>query len=308
MIDKAVVSAIRAHHAAEVQIGPERALDQCVRHDDLAHGQLHASIAAAARTMGFIEFDAQVLAQAWCRQSERGGRFDAAAWPDHPDDFGWTSPPEQERFAPCPNRLGLYAVLPDAHWIARMAQAGVPTLQLRFKSDDPQAIDREVRNAVRAVEGSTSLLFINDHWQAALEQGAYGVHLGQEDLQAERAGLARLRAAGLRLGLSTHGYVEMSIAAAVAPSYLALGAVYPTTLKRMATAPQGPGRLARYARLARGFPLVAIGGIDADRMPQALASGVASVAVVRALVAASKPEAEAARLMAIIARAGVGQN
>jgi thiamine monophosphate synthase len=43
-------------------------------------------------------------------------------------------------------------------------------------------------------------------------------------------------------------------------------------------------------------------------MPQALASGVASIAVVRALVAASKPEAEAARLMAIIARAGVGQN
>ena len=308
MIDKAVVSAIRAHHAAEVQIGQESALDQCVRHDDLAYGQLHASIAAAARTMGFIEIDAQVLAKAWCRQSERGGRFDAAAWPDQPDDFGWNAPAAHERFAPCPHRLGLYAVLPDAHWIARMAQAGVPTLQLRFKSDDPKAIDQEVRNAVRAVEGSTSLLFINDHWQAALEHGAYGVHLGQEDLQAERAGLARLRAAGLRLGLSTHGYAEMSIAAAVAPSYLALGAVYPTTLKRMVTAPQGPGRLARYARLARGFPLVAIGGIDADRMPQALASGVGSVAVVRALVAAGKPEAEAARLMAIIAQAGVGQN
>jgi thiamine-phosphate pyrophosphorylase len=308
MINSDIMNAIRAHHAAQVQIGVALALEHCVNINDESRGELHTSVAAAARTMGFIEADAQALAHAWCRQSERLGRFDATVWPDHPADFGWSTPEAHQRFAPCPYRLGLYAVLPDAHWIARMAQAGVPTLQLRFKSDDPQAIDREVQKAVRAVEGSASLLFINDHWQAAIEHGAYGVHLGQEDLQAEQAGLSRLRTAGLRLGLSTHGYAEMGIAAAVGPSYLALGAIYPTTLKRMATAPQGPGRLARYARLAREFPQVAIGGIDADRMPQALASGVGSVAVVRALVAASNPQAEAARLMAIIAQAGVGQN
>lgn len=308
MINEDIVHEVRQHHAAEVQIGEARALAQCVSPDDHTHGKLHASIAAAARTMGFIEVDAQALAQAWCRQSERTGRFDAAHWPDLPADFGWSTPAPHERFAPCPQRLGLYAVLPDARWVARMVQAGVPTLQLRFKSDDRQAIDREVQKAVRAVEGSASLLFINDHWRAAIEHGAYGVHLGQEDLQAESAGLARLRAAGLRLGLSTHGYAEMGIAAAVGPSYLALGAVYPTTLKRMITAPQGPGRLTRYARLAREFPRVAIGGIDADRMPQALASGVGSVAVVRALVGAAHPEAEAARLMAIITQTGVGQN
>ena len=89
----------------------------------------------------------------------------------------------------------------------------------------------------------------------------------------------------------------------VSPSYIAMGAVFPTTLKRMATAPQGTARLQVYTRLLRDYPLVAIGGIDAGNLPQVLASGVGSVAVVRALVAAEKPEMMAAQLQAISARA-----
>jgi thiamine-phosphate pyrophosphorylase len=80
-----------------------------------------------------------------------------------------------------------------------------------------------------------------------------------------------------------------------------MGAVYPTNLKQMPTAPQGPGRLTAYARLMRHVPQVAIGGIDESRLPDVLASGVGSVAVVRALVAAEAPEAAAQRMMAAIA-------
>jgi thiamine-phosphate pyrophosphorylase len=151
---------------------------------------------------------------------------------------------------------------------------------------------------VQAVQGTGALLFINDHWQAAIEAQAYGVHLGQEDLQT--ADLNAIRAAGLRLGLSSHGYAEMLRAAAVGPSYVAMGAVYATTLKRMATPPQGPARLGLYARLMHKHATVAIGGIDAQRLPDVLASGVGSVAVVRALVAAKQPEALAAQLQASI--------
>jgi thiamine-phosphate pyrophosphorylase len=78
----------------------------------------------------------------------------------------------------------------------------------------------------------------------------------------------------------------MLIAERHSPSYIAMGAVFPTTLKLMATAPQGTGRLAAYARLLRDVPRVAIGGIDLDRLPAVLASGVGSVGVVRALMAA----------------------
>src|SRR2546427_6000559 len=52
---------------------------------------------------------------------------------------------------------------------------------------------------------------------------------------------------------------------AVQPSYIALGAVFPTTLKKMATAPQGLARLGAYVRLMQRYPLVAIGGISADQ-------------------------------------------
>ena len=180
-----------------------------------------------------------------------------------------------------------------------MARAGVPTVQLRFKSDDAEAIEREVHAAVEAVRGTDALLFINDHWRAAIEAEAYGLHLGQEDLDAlTPSELQTIRASGLRLGVSTHGYAEMVRADAVSPSYIAMGAVYPTTLKQMATAPQGVARLGAYARLLRGYPQVGIGGIDAARLPEVLATGVGSVAVVRALVADPHPEAAAARLMA----------
>jgi thiamine-phosphate pyrophosphorylase len=259
---------------------------------------------SACLQLGYIEPDAECLAHAWQARADRLG-FDATAWPDAPVDFGLRPRPRTDGFAECPNALGLYAVLPDAVWIGRMARAGVPTLQLRFKSDDQAVIEREVRAAIAAVVGTPARLFINDHWQTAIDCGAYGVHLGQEDIDA--ADLDAIKTAGLRLGLSTHGYAEMLRADALSPSYIALGAVFPTTLKRMATAPQGTARLAAYASLLRGVPLVAIGGIDFASLPEVLQSGVGSVAVVRALVAAASPEAEAARFQAVLDQHGVTQ-
>ena len=151
---------------------------------------------------------------------------------------------------------------------------------------------------MRAVEGTATRLFINDYWRIALEEGAYGVHLGQEDLSLlSEEDLERMRQARLRLGLSTHGYAEMLRAEVVGPSYLAMGAVYPTTLKAMATAPQGPHRLAAYARLMRARSVVAIGGIDESRLDEVVRTGVGSVAVVRAVIGATDPEAAARCLM-----------
>lgn len=253
----------------------------------------------ACSQMGFIAADAQCLGLAWERRYQRTASAAQTTWPDEPADFGMRPSDTPTRFPACPQALGLYAVLPDAAWVGRMARAGVPTVQLRFKSTDATAVRREVRSAVDAVAGTGALLFINDHWQEAIDAGAYGVHLGQEDLDAlEPASLENLRRSGLRLGVSTHGYAEMVRADIVGPSYIALGAVFPTTLKRMATAPQGLQRLYAYARLMRHYPLVAIGGIGLDAFPSVRASGVGSIAVVRALVAAANPDAAAAELMA----------
>ena len=282
------------HRYASLQAGdrlPPPALDP--RQPEWKNGVL-----LACASLGFLPHDAACIAKAWQAQSARLGGFDPEHWPDAPQDFGIAPVPRNDAFPSCPKALGLYAVLPDAQWVKRMADAGVPTLQLRFKSQDAGAIAREVEAAVRAVEASNSLLFINDHWQHAITAGAYGVHLGQEDMA--EAPLEKIHAAGLRLGLSTHGYAEMLKADAASPSYLALGAVFPTTLKRMATVPQGTGRLNAYAALMQHHSLVGIGGIDEKRIPIVLQSGVGSIAVVRAITGAESAETAAARLQKIM--------
>jgi len=292
-----IAHALAMQHAAMLA-GEASTYTQAVHANDASLSAETAGVLQGCRMLGFLEHDAQCIAQAWAAQTQRIGQFSISDWPCHPQDFGLAPAPRANAFPACPHALGLYAVLPDAQWVGRMAQAGVPTVQLRFKSDDAAAIRQEVRAAVQAVQGTGALLFINDHWQIAIDEGAYGVHLGQEDM--DEAPIDNIRAAGLRLGLSTHGYAEMLRADAVSPSYIALGAVFPTTLKRMQTAPQGTGRLYAYAKLMQHSPLVAIGGIDETRIPVVMQSGAGSIAVVRAITEASTPENAARNLQKII--------
>ncbi|MBN3793048.1 thiamine phosphate synthase, partial [Burkholderia sp. Ac-20353] len=190
-------------------------------------------------------------------------------------------------FPPCPARLGLYPVVPSADWVERVLDCGVLTVQLRVKGAAPDVLRAEIAGAVAAGRRHPDArVFINDHWQIAADAGAYGVHLGQEDL--ETADLAAIARAGLRLGLSSHGYYEMLRALHVRPSYLALGPVFATRTKAVAAPPQGLARIARYAAFAGPqAPLVAIGGVAPDTLPAVLATGVGSVAVVSAVTGAA---------------------
>jgi thiamine-phosphate diphosphorylase len=190
--------------------------------------------------------------------------------------------------------IGFYPVVHDAAWVQRLLGWGVRTVQLRFKAGDHTAseIEREVNAAVEAgkqVPGAQ--VFINDHWQLALAAGAYGVHLGQEDLDI--ADIDALRRAGLRLGLSTHTPAELARAKAVQPSYLAIGPIYPTTLKVMPYEPVGLVQLQQWAALAAPYPVVAIGGISLERLPGVLAclnGGDDGAAVVSAVTLAADPQ------------------
>lgn len=140
-------------------------------------------------------------------------------------------------FAKTDHRLGLYPVVDSVDWIARLLDWGVSTLQLRIK--DPQATDLEqqIQQAIELGRRYQARLFINDYWQLAIKHGAYGVHLGQEDIQT--ADLDALRQAGLRLGISTHDAAELAEALALKPSYVALGHIFPTQTKEMPSQPQG---------------------------------------------------------------------
>jgi thiamine-phosphate diphosphorylase len=190
--------------------------------------------------------------------------------------------------------IGFYPVVHDAAWVQRLLGWGVRTVQLRFKAGDHTAaeIEREVNAAIEAgKQVPDAQVFINDHWQLALAAGAYGVHLGQEDLDI--ADIDALRRAGLRLGLSTHTPAELARAKAVQPSYLAIGPIYPTTLKVMPYEPVGLVQLQQWAALAAPYPVVAIGGISLERLPDVLAClnrGNDGAAVVSAVTLAADPQ------------------
>ena len=193
-------------------------------------------------------------------------------------------------FAPLSHPIGFYPVVPTAAWVVRLLGWGVRTIQLRIKTADhtPAEISAQIIAAIeagKAVPGAQ--VFINDHWQLALAANAYGVHLGQEDL--DTADIETLRSANIRLGLSTHTPEELARAKAVQPSYLAIGPIYPTTLKVMPYEPVGLTRLAEWAKLAAPYPVVAIGGISLERLPGVFACGVDGVAVVSAVTLAADP-------------------
>lgn len=181
-----------------------------------------------------------------------------------------------------------YPVLPDADWVGRVVAQGAKLVQLRFKGDTAD-IPHQIAAAQSACQRYGAQLVVNDHWRAALLAGADFIHLGQEDLDS--ADLPAIARAGLRLGISTHDRAELDRTLALHPAYIALGPIYPTTLKQMKWRPQGLKKLARWKTRIADIPLVAIGGLTPERLPAVFAAGADVVAVVTDLVTATDPDA-----------------
>src|SRR5436305_5224428 len=197
---------------------------------------------------------------------------------------------------PYPDRF--YPVVDSVAWVARLAKLGVGTVQLRAKELDDGAALQIVTDALAATKATTTKLVVNDYWRAAIVAGASHLHLGQEDLA--EADLGAIREAGLTLGISTHDDDELATALAAKPDYVALGPIFPTTLKSMRFAPQGIPKITEWKRRVGSIPLVAIGGIKLEHAAQIFAAGADSIAVVSEVRQAAAPDARV--------RAGLGQN
>lgn len=181
-----------------------------------------------------------------------------------------------------------YPVLPDLAWLERLVPQGVKLVQLRLKDASPEETRRQISESLKLCARHGCQLIVNDYWREAIELGADYIHLGQEDLAA--ADLKAIRAAGLKLGVSTHDHAELKIALDAAPDYVALGPVYETKLKVMKWSPQGLDRVREWKSLIP-CPLVAIGGVTVERASAVLEAGADSLAVVTDLVTHSDPEA-----------------
>ena len=182
-----------------------------------------------------------------------------------------------------------YPVVDSIAWVARLTRLGVGTIQLRAKNLDHADALKIVREALAVTRGTSTRLVVNDYWRAAIEARAEHLHLGQEDLAD--ADVKAIRAAGLSLGISTHDDDELKAALAAKPDYVALGPIFPTTLKAMRFAPQGVARITEWKKRIGAIPVVAIGGIKFEQAGEIFAAGADSIAVVSDVTQNADPDA-----------------
>jgi thiamine-phosphate pyrophosphorylase len=169
---------------------------------------------------------------------------------------------------------------------------GCDLLQLR----DHEASDDQLLAAAErfrdACDRSGALFVINDRPDLALQCGADGVHVGQDDLPVDA--VRRLMGADVVIGLSTHSPEQFDAGLESAADYLSVGPVWETPTK--AGRPAAGIELVRHAAATATKPFFAIGGIDESNIPEVVAAGATRAVVVRAIRDAADPRAAAVAL------------
>ncbi len=181
-----------------------------------------------------------------------------------------------------------YPIFDDVDWLRRLLPFGIKLVQLRIKDQDDEAINRQIAEGKALCRKHGAMLVVNDHWQAAIDQGCDWVHLGQEDL--DTADLDLIRQAGIKLGISTHDKAELARAVSLNADYIAIGPVYPTILKKMKWRPQGLTRITEWKTCIGATPLVAIGGMNVQRAEGALQAGADIISAVTDITLHPHPE------------------
>lgn len=261
---------------------------------------LSAAITASL-ALGYVLEDALIIAKMYAYRAIRRAKTNVyyGGFPEEETDLPYlSSKPLYE--APQPfkrsHRLGLYPVVDRFTWVEMLLNLGVKTIQLRIK-ERTKTLEEEMRQSIALAKKHHATLFINDYWEMALNLNAEAVHLGQSDL--DTADIDAIRKQGLLMGVSTHCYYEVARTHALCPSYIAIGPIFPTTSKEMPFTAQGIECLKRWKRTLN-YPLVAIGGISIERMPDVVAAGVHGAALISAITKATDPSQATLKLLDLI--------
>lgn len=153
---------------------------------------------------------------------------------------------------------------------------GVSLIQIREKRLSGRSLFRLVEAAVEITRPSPTKLLVNDRADIASAAGADGVHLRSESLPPA---VVRRAFPSLLIGASVHDVSDAERAAAGGADFVIFGPVFPTPGKTAS----GIRGLADVCRKLDGFPVLAVGGIDADTVNEALTTGAAGVAAIRSM-------------------------
>jgi len=199
--------------------------------------------------------------------------------------------------------MGLYPVIDSIYWLEKLLPLGIKHIQLRIKNkigavlEQEQALETEIAHSIILAKKYNATLYINDHWELAIRHGAEAVHVGQDALNHNN--IKAIHSAGLQLGISTHDEIELARALECNPTYIAFGAIFPTTSKIMSFPPQGLEKLSAWRKKVH-CPLVAIGGINRDNIQSVLSTHVDGVALISAITQAADPILAAQELLTLI--------
>jgi len=181
-------------------------------------------------------------------------------------------------------------------FLAACISGGVDIVQLRDKHHDAVDLISAGREAAKVCADLGVPFLINDRPDLALEVGADGVHVGQDDAPVSLC--RRILGPDALIGLSTHASEELAVALDTPASYLSAGPVEATPTK-----PGRPGTGIAYAveaTAAAKVPVFVTGGVTPERIPPLAAAGVTHFVVVRYLTEARDPRAAASALRSAI--------
>ena len=176
--------------------------------------------------------------------------------------------------------------LPETNCALSLAEAGVRLLQYRNKAASARQLLESSRALAQLLIPQGVSFFVNDRPDVAYLAGASGVHVGQEDLDAQAA--RRVMGPDKLVGVSTHNLEQFERAAASSADYIAVGPIFSTSSKANPDPVVGLDFLRR-VRALTDKPMVAIGGITVERASQAIEAGADSVAVMSGILADRNP-------------------
>lgn len=165
---------------------------------------------------------------------------------------------------------------PVAERLEKALQGGIRALQLREKNLSPKELLARAIEIKPVLKKFGAKLFINDRADIAQIIGADGVHLTESSVPA---GEIKDKFPGLIVGVSTHAKEGALSAEAEGADFITFSPVYETPSKTQFGPPQGPGRLGEIVKSVR-LPVLALGGIKLNRVPEVLEQGAHGVAVI----------------------------
>lgn len=153
---------------------------------------------------------------------------------------------------------------------------GVDLIQIREKHLDGRMLFELTAAAVELVERRYTRILVNERFDIAIAAGAHGVHLPAIALPA--ATVRGHAPNGFLIGVSTHDLSEVRSAVETGADFATFGPVFDSPGKGK---PIGADKLRQIRLQFRGFPLLALGGVDETNLDAVLEAGVAGVAAIR---------------------------